>query len=136
MLKLNIEKFMGMIGAARNKRFTIAELAEATDIHRNILSRMINRPTESSSTKYLDKLIQFFWMELRPITNEKISNEDLMRGIVADLISVGFDVQYMDRLAHNRKLNESSLKTDFSLPPAVISLGPVTKRRGPKKRKK
>ena len=58
------------------RRLTAIELAEATGISRNTISRMMNARGHSTSTESLDRLCKFFGCQVGDIANYVPDGED------------------------------------------------------------
>ncbi|NMC61738.1 MAG: hypothetical protein GYA55_01075 [SAR324 cluster bacterium] len=69
-------------------RLTLQEIHERTGIHRKILSRLINRPHENTSSEHIDRLSQFFFEELRKEQSGPTEEFQVMRDIIGDLVQV------------------------------------------------
>lgn len=84
MLRVSLNRMVGVLESKAGKKLTIAGISQKTGIHRNILSRIINHPEDNSSLRHIEKLMEFFFYELQPITN--LSDENLSSFIVANLL--------------------------------------------------
>ncbi|MYL24942.1 helix-turn-helix domain-containing protein [Vreelandella massiliensis] len=60
MLRFKIKEMIAKKEFAENRRITISELAEATDIHRMTLSKMINHRGYNTGTENVDRLCAYF----------------------------------------------------------------------------
>ncbi len=60
MIRFKIKEMMARKEYELGRRLTIGEVAEATDIHRMTLSKMINRRGYSTTTDHLDRLCAYF----------------------------------------------------------------------------
>lgn len=67
MIRFKIKELMAKKEYALGRRLTIGEVAEATDIHRMTLSKMINRRGYSTTTEHLDRLCAYFECSLNDI---------------------------------------------------------------------
>ncbi len=56
--------------ATFGRKITLVAIQEATGIHRSILSRFMNKPRSSIKTEHLDKLLEFFYLNLKECFNE------------------------------------------------------------------
>ena len=60
MIRFKIKEVIAKKEFTDNKRITIGQIAEATNIHRMTLSKMINQRGYNTGTDNLDSLCQFF----------------------------------------------------------------------------
>lgn len=60
MIRFKIKELMAKKEYALGRRLTIGEVAEATEIHRMTLSKMINKRGYSTTTDHLDRLCVYF----------------------------------------------------------------------------
>lgn len=67
MIRFKIKEMMAKKEYELGRRLTIGEVAEATDIHRMTLSKMINRQGYSTTTDHLDRLCAYFGCALDEI---------------------------------------------------------------------
>lgn len=80
MIRFKIQELIAEKQFKEGKRVSIIEIAQATDINRMTLSRMINKRGYSTVTDNLDKLCKFF--------NCKI--EDLAE-FIPDMVKANYD---------------------------------------------
>lgn len=67
MIRFKIKEMMARKEYELGRRLTIGEVAEATDIHRMTLSKMINRRGYSTTTDHLDRLCDYFGCTLEDV---------------------------------------------------------------------
>lgn len=67
MIRFKIKEMMAKKEYELGRRLTIGEVAEATDIHRMTLSKMINRHGYSTTTDHLDRLCAYFSCSLEEL---------------------------------------------------------------------
>lgn len=67
MIRFKIKEMMAKREYELGRRLTIGEVADATDIHRMTLSKMINRRGYSTTTDHLDRLCVYFGCSLEEI---------------------------------------------------------------------
>lgn len=104
MLRISIDKLIRMVEAKRRKaseepngpkykKLTIGEISEGSDVHRNIVSKILNNPSDHTSTLHISKIVEFFFYEIRkyddadkakPIHHEQLRLRNLF-GLVFDL---------------------------------------------------
>ena len=60
MIRFKIKEVIAKKEFTDNKRITIGQIAEATNIHRMTLSKMINQRGYNTGTDKLDSLCRFF----------------------------------------------------------------------------
>jgi putative transcriptional regulator len=67
VIRFKIKEMMAKREYELGRRLTIGEVADATDIHRMTLSKMINRRGYSTTTDHLDRLCVYFGCSLEEI---------------------------------------------------------------------
>jgi hypothetical protein len=72
----------------RKSRVTLTEIAEATGIHRKIVSRVHNRPGASVKGETIDRLVQFFFEEFVRYARGDLSPREIMARVVGNLLMV------------------------------------------------
>lgn len=107
MLRISLEKLVSLVEKESVQPLTIAAIAEGTGIHRNIISRILNRPGASTATSHIDKLLQFFLEERRKYSDKPD------RELIAELIAAMFeffpeDGPYQEILARLNKAGDIS----------------------------
>jgi hypothetical protein len=104
---LEQERFMKGPGPGGG-RVSLGEVSEKTGIHRNILSRIVNKPAANTSSEHIGKLAEFFFYEfLKLKMHEKwrCGEVGLMANVISRLIAV-FPEQG-EHQAFIKKLGES-----------------------------
>ena len=77
MIRFKIKEIIAKKEFTDNKRITIGQIAEATNIHRMTLSKMINQRGYNSGTDNLDRLCQFFDCPVEDIIEYVPTNDSL-----------------------------------------------------------
>lgn len=104
MLRVSLERLIKRVDAKRQaeakadgsekfKRLTIGEISDGSGVHRNIVSRILNNPEEPVSTLHIDRIIQFFFYELRKF--DKMPWEDprvIERERIQQLVALCIDI--------------------------------------------
>jgi len=81
MLRLKIKELIGKREFEEGRHVTIAEIAQATGIHRITLSKMINQRGYNTGTDNLDRLCAYFDCQIQdlveyiPDAEKDISNQ-------------------------------------------------------------
>ena len=70
------------------RKVTVVQLAENTGISRKVLHRITLRPSENVSTTHIDKLLEFFFVELSKVPNRTKSDRQLMESLITELVEV------------------------------------------------
>jgi hypothetical protein len=88
MLIIRLREVMELLQQERKSIVTVTEIAEATGIHRKILSRLHNRPGASIKGDTIDRLAQFFFAEFVRYGRSSASPQKIMEWVVQSLVMV------------------------------------------------
>lgn len=64
MIRFRLKELMADKGFEENRRVTLDEVAKATGVHRTTLSKIANQRGYNTTTEILDKLCEFFEVEV------------------------------------------------------------------------
>lgn len=64
MIRFRLKELMADKGFEENRRVTLDEVAKATGVHRTTLSKIANQKGYNTATDILDKLCEFFEVEV------------------------------------------------------------------------
>jgi len=64
MIRFRLKELMADKGFKENRRVTLDEVAKATGVHRTTLSKIANQRGYNTTTEILDKLCEFFEVEV------------------------------------------------------------------------
>ena len=90
MIRVDLEKMLEGLGEKLKRKVTLSEVAERSGVHRSILSRLINKPLENTSTEHIDRLAQYFfhaYKEAEP-NFEDVDDKALMQLVLGHLVQV------------------------------------------------
>lgn len=91
MIKIDLERLIKDLEGKLNRKVTLSEVAEKSGVHRSILSRIINRPQENTSTEHIEKLAQYLFYAHKEATPEWFDDHEdeyLMQLILGKLVQV------------------------------------------------
>lgn len=72
MLKFNLHKPLSQLEQKKNRRYSYAEIADACDLTRQGVRRLLKEESNTLSVLTLDKLLRFFASEGMPITIDQL----------------------------------------------------------------
>jgi putative transcriptional regulator len=64
MIRFRLKELMAEKEFQEGRRITLEEISKATGIHRTTLSKVSNQKGYNTTTEVLDKLCEFFYVEL------------------------------------------------------------------------
>ncbi|SFQ89689.1 putative transcriptional regulator [Halopseudomonas formosensis] len=64
MIRFRLKELMADKGFEENRRVTLDEVAKATGVHRTTLSKIANQKGYNTTTDILDKLCEFFEVDV------------------------------------------------------------------------
>lgn len=93
MIRVELSNLLFKLNTERKEigekvRLKYEDIHILTGIHKKILSRIVNKPDENTSSEHIDRLCQFFFLEFRRIRKETQTDEQLMKEVVSNLIDV------------------------------------------------
>lgn len=93
MIKIELNGLISWLEEESGTRLTIGEIADGAGVHRNILSRILNKPDANTSTEHIDKIAQFFFYEFQTRVPQmfdggELADEMIMEQILNHLIQV------------------------------------------------
>ena len=83
MIRYRIPELLAEIRFEEGRRVTLTELAEATNISRVTLSKMVNQRGYNTQTDHLDRLCRYFGCRLSDLA-EYVPDDDLKQGHQSD----------------------------------------------------
>jgi hypothetical protein len=118
MLRIALPSLLNKLNQERKKkgleRATYEEIHVATGIHRKILSRIINKPWENTSSEHIDLLAQYFFNELKPEGQKSpVDDYKFMQSIIAELVEIYPDGAPFELDLQLYKDEEGRFKTGF-----------------------
>ena len=118
MLRVSLDKLITALERASGYPITIGMISEGTGVHRNIISRILNNPGSNTSTYHLNKIIEYFFVELRRYEGD--DDRTLVSRIIENLFEFfpesGDHRELMERLHKAGSVNETpvSVLWEFS----------------------
>jgi hypothetical protein len=93
MIKIELNGLISWLEEESGTRLTIGEVADGAGVHRNILSRILNKPDANTSSEHIDKIAQFFFYEFQTRAPQvfdggELAEEMIMEQIVNSLVQV------------------------------------------------
>ncbi|MBX7138944.1 MAG: helix-turn-helix transcriptional regulator [Oligoflexia bacterium] len=93
MIKIELNGLISWLEEESGTRLTIGEIADGAGVHRNILSRILNKPDANTSTEHIDKIAQFFFYEFQNRVPQmfdggELADEMIMEQILNHLVQV------------------------------------------------
>lgn len=120
MIRVSLGKMLHRVNHLRKQkgqeRITLQVIHEATGIHRKILSRLMNHPSENTSSEHLDKLAQFFFHEMVAQGLDEGDSGELMKRVTTELIEI-----FPDDLSYWKGLEDIAESDErFNVPLSVL----------------
>ena len=118
MIRFNILNLLKKIEGKRGKRVTLKEVSEKSGCDKNALSRMVNHPEIVPSANVIDKLAQYFFHELLEVNESNLTEQELMKEIIKELITIyPDDEKYWKEIPETfrENLNTTSLDAIWDL---------------------
>jgi transcriptional regulator with XRE-family HTH domain len=88
MIRLNLPKLLEKLEAKEGRKITLKELSERSGCDRNVLSRIQSKPEVIPSASVIDKLVQFFFFELKRDPSKPHLDRNRIRSVIQDFVSV------------------------------------------------
>jgi hypothetical protein len=132
MIRIDLEKMLEGLGGKLKRKVTLSEVAEQSGVHRSILSRLINKPLENTSTEHIDKLAQYFFHAYKEADAnfEDVDDPGLMQLVLGHLIQVfpekGSYKTVIDKLSETGDVTNLPIYRLWEFYSASLSQKPIT----------
>lgn len=109
MIKIELNGLISWLEEESGTRLTIGEIADGAGVHRNILSRILNKPDANTSTEHIDKIAQFFFYEFQTRVPQMFDGGELADEMIMEQI-LNHLVQVFPEKKHHAKFLEANPK--------------------------
>jgi transcriptional regulator with XRE-family HTH domain len=86
MIRFDLAKMTQRLEQKEKRKITLKEISEKSGCDKNALSRLVNHPDVIPSANLIDRLVQFFFNQLK--TNDRKQDAELMSEIVKSFVCV------------------------------------------------
>lgn len=91
MIRFNLTSMVRLLEMKEHRRITLKEIAERSGCDKNALSRLRSSPHIIPSANVIDKLVQFFFNELKG--DDASKHQKIMKSIIQNFVCVFPDDQ-------------------------------------------
>lgn len=88
MIRFNILKLLDNLEKSKGHKPTLKEVAEKSGCDKNALSRMVNHPGIIPSANVIDKLVQYFFIELTRDAEKPHLDRNRVKKVITNFITV------------------------------------------------
>jgi transcriptional regulator with XRE-family HTH domain len=104
MIRFDLAKMTQRLEQKEKRKITLKEISEKSGCDKNALSRLVNHPDVIPSANLIDRLVQFFFNQLK--TNDRKQDAELMSEIVKSFVCVfPDDEQYWEPIPNGIRNN-------------------------------
>jgi transcriptional regulator with XRE-family HTH domain len=104
MIRFDLAKMTQRLEQKEKRKITLKEISEKSGCDKNALSRLVNHPDVIPSANLIDRLVQFFFNQLK--TNDRKQDAELMGEIVKSFVCVfPDDEQYWEPIPNGIRNN-------------------------------
>lgn len=118
MIRFNLKKLLAKLEKETGQKILLKEVAEKSGCDKNALSRLVNHPEIAPSSAVVDKLVQYFFYELKVkydslFPSLRMNSKWLMDAVIKDFVGVYPDrADFWERLPDEIKENPESVSID------------------------